>query len=110
MWFKTYNAFSLPWWLNRGCAALQETREPGLLARAKLRLERVLALEPGNLLAMTLLGTIHMDLGKNIDAINAWNKVLAVGTWLGLVVLFFRALDTVICRWLTIVLSTWLLL
>ena len=57
---------------------LQETRDPSLLIRAKSRIERILALEPDHLLAMTLLGTIYMDMGENNEAISRWNKVLSV--------------------------------
>ncbi|XP_076812940.1 protein O-mannosyl-transferase TMTC3-like [Clavelina lepadiformis] len=62
--------------LYNSAAIFEETREPTLLRKAKSRVERVLNLEPDNIHAKTLLGSIHMDLGDNNEAIRWWNEVL----------------------------------
>nr|CAB3267131.1 transmembrane and TPR repeat-containing protein 3 [Phallusia mammillata] len=64
--------------LYNSAVILQETRDKDLLRRAKIRIEHVIKLEPDNLLAQSLLGSIHMDLHEYKDAIKCWDDVLKV--------------------------------
>jgi len=58
-----------------------------LIKRAKIRIDRVLRLDPDNILAKTLLGSIYMDLGENNEALRCWYEVLQVCAVGGVVIL-----------------------
>nr|XP_039261705.1 protein O-mannosyl-transferase TMTC3-like isoform X1 [Styela clava] len=64
--------------LYNSAVIFEETGNKDLINRAKIRVERILEIEPENYLALSLLGSIYLDYGDEETATNFWQKVLTI--------------------------------